>query len=75
MNISAINIASNNISCKGFFGKSVIKKSQINNYKIIDTVREYFPFSDESIADLNKITKDNDKFNTAKHSDGFLYKF
>ncbi len=73
MKISPIN--SNNICCKGFFGRSVIKKSQIENCKIIDAVTKYYPHADETMADLTRATKNNDKYNTAIHSDGTLYKF
>lgn len=77
MNISAINTINNNISCKGFFSVSKIKKKYIpeENCKIIDAERYYFPCADETLDDLNKVTENNEKYNVAKHSDNSTYKF
>ena len=77
MNISAINTINNTISCKGFFSVSQIKKKYIpeENCKIIDAEKYYFPCSDETLDDLNKITQNNDKYNIAKHSNNLTYKF
>lgn len=73
MKISPIN--NNNVCCKGFFGKSVIKKTQIGNYKIIDAARKYFPLADETMADLAKVTENNDIYHVATYNRGPEYKF
>ncbi len=73
MKISPIN--SNNLCYKGLFGKTVINKKQIGSCKIIDAAKEYFPLADETIADLAKVTENNDKYNEAIYSKGIKYKF
>lgn len=75
MKISPVNTINSNISYKGFFGKSVVEKKMIGNCKIIDAAKKYYPHADETMADLTRITKNNDKYNTATHSDGTVYKF